>query len=158
MALPLVESHAATTLLDVSEKILQYLKQKYEQARDERITVEEMSKDLDVQEALIQRVLSYLVRTPVVGAHDSGDPNSSDWSMLPNEKSLDYSSVDFLLNQLIAWLPANNSATRGISPIRGFLDWVRRLPIWAKIFSLLGLIAAVVGYMVDILDLIDRFL
>ena len=117
VALPLIETDAARSLLADIDRLLAYFERQYVAQRDQQISVDQISVDLKVPRETICEALGYLIDTPVIGARRNGTPESKDWWMTPMEQSLEYPNLDALLNQLMDWLEQRDRAEAASPPI-----------------------------------------
>ena len=103
VALPLIESNAARSILAIVDRVLRYLSAQYEARRGQKITLAQMSADLGIPEKSAAEALRYLIDTPVTGPRKSDRPESAEWWIQPSEKLLDYPNLNSLLLQLTEW-------------------------------------------------------
>lgn len=122
VALPLIDSSAARSMLEVVDRVLRYLSERYQSQPDGKITLGQLCADLDIPEQYGAEALGYLIDTPVAGPRKSGYPDSSDWWIAPVEKSLDFPDLDWLLRQLVEWATHEEPALRPISIQPGTLQ------------------------------------
>ena len=114
VALPLIDSSAARSMLEVVDRVLRYLSERYQSHPDGKITLGQLCADLDITEQSGAEALGYLIDTPVAGPRKSGYPDSADWWITPVEKSLDFPDLDSLLRQLAEWATREESALRPV--------------------------------------------
>lgn len=103
VALPLIDSSAARSMLAVVDRVIRFLSERYQSQPDDKITVAQLCVHLDIPEQSAIEALGYLIDTPVAGSRTSGYPDSADWWIRPIEKSLDFPDLDSLLGQLAEW-------------------------------------------------------
>ena len=112
VALPLIESNAARSILTVVDRALRYLSAQYEAQRDRKLALAQLSAYLGIPEKSAAEAFRYLIDTPVAGPRKSDHPESADWWVQSTEKSLDYPNLDSLLRQLAEWSTREEPAIR----------------------------------------------
>ena len=103
VALPIIESEGAKQTLVTIDRLLQHLASQYAKHRDRKLTIEQISADLEIPQESVASAVAYLIDTPVVGARSLGYPASPHWSLIPMEQSLDFPDLRSLLVQLAEW-------------------------------------------------------
>lgn len=121
VALPLIESSAARSMLAIVDRVLRYMSEQYQSEPDGKITLAQLCEHLDVTEQSASEALDYLTNTPIAATHKSGYPDAADWWIIPSEKSLDFPDLDSLLRLLTEW------ATREEPAVQSFLSEVSLL-------------------------------
>ena len=111
IALSLIDSNSARSLLALVDRLLRYLVLQYEAERDQQLSVAQISADLKVPFDTIREALGYLIDTPVVGPRTIGFPDSENWWLTLVEQSLDYPNLDALLLQLAEWSTHSDPTT-----------------------------------------------
>lgn len=116
VALPLIESSAALSMLSIVDRVLRYLSERYQSQPDGKVTLPQLCEHLDIGEQIASEALGYLINTPIAASRKSEYPDSADWWITPSEKSLDFPDLESLLRRLTEW------ATCEQPPIKSFLS------------------------------------
>lgn len=121
VALPLIDSSAARSMLAVVDRAIRFLSERYQSQPDGKVTVVQLCAQLEIPERSATEALGYLIDTPIAGPRKSGYPDSADWWITPIEKSLDFPDLDSLLGQLAEWATREEPAIRPVPFPRGSL-------------------------------------
>ena len=119
VALPLIDSSAARSMLDIVDRVLQYLSERYQSQPDGKVTLTQLCGHLDITEQSATEALGYLINTPIAAPRKSEYPDSADWWITPTEKSLDFPDLDSLIKPLTEWATREEPAFQPIQVIPG---------------------------------------
>lgn len=119
VALPLIDSNAARSMLIVVDRVLHYLSEQYQSQPDGKVTLSQLCDHLDITEQSASEAFGYLVNTPIAAPRKSEYPDSADWWIVPTEKSLDFPNLASLLKLLTEWTTREEPALRPIQVVPG---------------------------------------
>lgn len=117
VALPLIESSAARSMLTIVDGVLRYLSEQYQSEPDGKVSLTQLCDDLDIAEQSAAEALGYLINTPIAAPRKSEYPDTTDWWIAPSEKSLDFPDLDSLLRLLTEWATREEPAIKYFQPI-----------------------------------------
>ena len=126
VALPLIDSSAARSMLGIVDRVLRYLSEQYQSQPDGKVTLSQLCDHLDITEQSASEALGYLINTPIAAPRKSEYPDSADWWITPTEKSLDFPNLDSLLKLLTEWATREEPAFPPIHVVPGMPH--RQLP------------------------------